>query len=394
MFGIKKFNRKRLKYRGDVCLNCKHPLDKSDRYCPRCSQINSTKRITILDLFAQFFDTIFSYDSKFRKTIWTLLCKPGKITLDYTKGKRLRYTNPFRFFLSLLFTYIIIINLTIDQNSIDETAKNSFSKSEEAINNIPKDSLQNYLTQLDTLNISDEQKFQQVFSIINTKSVKDSIQQKEEALKKSKDSLRYHNAKFYFDSLETSNSTVNEIDLKQDVFTYAIKHGNHYSYESLLKDMQLPDTWKNNIAYKVAFNFDKLQQTPSRYVSFLINKLPFVIFFMIPILTFFIWLIYSKKRFYFMEHMVFCYQTLTVLVLSYIVYTILKETLFTSASWSGTMLFLMLTGNLFYLYKAMRKFYGQSRLKTFVKYLYINTIFSILATITFVIFAMVSFLLY
>lgn len=394
MFGVKKFNRKKLKYRGNVCLNCKHPLDKSDRYCPRCSQINSTKRITIFDLFAQFFDTIFSYDSKFRKTIWTLLCKPGKITLDYTKGKRLSYTNPFRFFLSLLFTYIIIINLTIDQNSIDETAKNSFNKSEEAINNIPKDSLQNYLTQLDTLNISDEEKFQQVFSIINTNSTKDSIQKRKEALKKLKDSLRYHNAKFYFDSLETNSSTVNEIDLKQDVFTYAIKHGNHYSYESLLNDMQLPNTWKNKIAYKVAFNFNKLQQTPSRYVSFLINKLPFVIFFMIPVLSFFIWLIYSKKKFYYMEHMVFCYQTLTVLVLSYIVDTMLEETIMTNRFVSATVFFFLITGNLFYLYKAMRKFYGQSRLKTFVKYVYINTIFSILASITLIIFAGISFLLY
>ena len=44
-----------LKFRGVECLNCGHPLDISDKYCPNCSQANSTKKLTIKDFIDEFF---------------------------------------------------------------------------------------------------------------------------------------------------------------------------------------------------------------------------------------------------------------------------------------------------------------------------------------------------
>ncbi len=98
-------DRYKLKYRGVDCLNCGHPLDLSDKYCPNCSQANSTKKLTLLDFFEEFFSNYFSYDSKLWQTLAALLLKPGKITREYIAGKRLSYTNPFRFLLSLSIIY-------------------------------------------------------------------------------------------------------------------------------------------------------------------------------------------------------------------------------------------------------------------------------------------------
>ena len=97
---IKTPGRFKLQYRGVDCLNCGHPLDLSDKYCPNCSQANSTKKLTLLDFFEEFFSNYFSYDSKLWQTLAALLLKPGKITREYISGKRLSYTNPFRFLLS------------------------------------------------------------------------------------------------------------------------------------------------------------------------------------------------------------------------------------------------------------------------------------------------------
>src|SRR5690606_16878035 len=108
-----------LNYRGDECLNCNHPLDRSDRYCPNCSQLNSTKKITLKDLIREFFANLISYDSRFRKTLSKLIFKPGRISKEYIQGKRLTYTNPFRFLLSLAIIYFIMISFSSDLSELD-----------------------------------------------------------------------------------------------------------------------------------------------------------------------------------------------------------------------------------------------------------------------------------
>ena len=38
--------------------------------------------------------------------------RPGRITLDYIAGRRMSFTNPFRFLLSLAVVYFLMINFT------------------------------------------------------------------------------------------------------------------------------------------------------------------------------------------------------------------------------------------------------------------------------------------
>lgn len=84
----------------------------SAKFCPNCSQANSTKKLSLKDFFDEFFASFISYDPKLLKTLSALLLKPGKITRDYINGKRVSYTNPFRFLLSLAIVYFLIINFT------------------------------------------------------------------------------------------------------------------------------------------------------------------------------------------------------------------------------------------------------------------------------------------
>ena len=105
---VSKNSRKHFKYRSNQCLNCGQPLDLSDRYCPYCSQLNSTKQLSFSDFFADFFSCLVSYDSRLWFTLKDLLFKPGTITKNYVEGHRLRYANPFRFFLSVSIIYFLI----------------------------------------------------------------------------------------------------------------------------------------------------------------------------------------------------------------------------------------------------------------------------------------------
>lgn len=393
MWKLKTNKRKLLKYRGEKCLNCNYSLNKTDRYCPKCSQLNSTKRITLIDLFRDFFDVIFSYDSKFRKTTWTLIRYPGKATKEYTSGKKASYSNPFRFFLSMSFIYIIILLLTFDLSQVDEFAQEKFSEKylqetahrADSIQQIVRDSLDIIAPEL-----KDTTKISAPFSAIKLVSNREQKEKKEI----NKDSIHFFSAKKYFDSLATTNLSFTDItDYKSDVFKYGIEKQNMRSYSHLLEEMKIEDTWENQISYKLGLNYYKIKTTPSLYLSFIISKLPFLVFFTIPFLAFFIWLVYQKKAFYYMDHMVFCYQTLTILIFSVLLWTV--SVFFTGGGILSSSIFLVFfIYNLIYLYLAMRRFYGQGRLKTFVKYIYIHTIFSILAIIATIIFSIISFILY
>ena len=119
-----KKERHELKYRNNECLNCHHPLDISDEYCPRCGQLNTTKKLSFNDFFNEFFAGIFAYDSRFYRTLGVLLFKPGKISKDYIEGKRVRYANPYRFYLSASILFFLVWSLTHDfDNSLDTQVK-------------------------------------------------------------------------------------------------------------------------------------------------------------------------------------------------------------------------------------------------------------------------------
>jgi len=109
----KRKSRKASIYKGLECLNCGCPLQLSDKYCPNCSQLNSTKQLSITDFFDEFFSSLFTYDSRLRFTIKDLLFKPGVITRNYVAGQRLKYANPFRFYLSISIIYFILQSFSI-----------------------------------------------------------------------------------------------------------------------------------------------------------------------------------------------------------------------------------------------------------------------------------------
>lgn len=98
-------------YRGITCLNCNHPLDISDKFCPNCGQKNTTKRLTIKDFVDEFLANFYAYDSKVKRTIISLFTKPGIAAMDFITGKRLYYANPFRFYLSLSLIYFIFMGI-------------------------------------------------------------------------------------------------------------------------------------------------------------------------------------------------------------------------------------------------------------------------------------------
>ncbi|WP_420398880.1 DUF3667 domain-containing protein [Flagellimonas sp.] len=364
-----------LKFRGNKCLNCGHPLDISDKYCPNCSQANSTKKLVLRDFWDEFFSSLINYDSKLIKTLYAMLLKPGTITKDYVNGKRITYTNPFRFLLSLAFLYLLLFSYDNNFSNLDDLdLKNKFQKTspisyaykesdssdvkkqtEEALGHL--DSLRN----LERIPIPGMQNMDSLGYLINQEI-------KEEARK---DSLMRANPRKYFQELQSGDSG-SFVERMVFFFTY-LRKDSVRTFEDAQNKFGAKHTWKNKMAFNGSKSSLKAIEQPGTYLNNTIAKLPFVIFFFLPLFTVFIWMAYIRKKYTYTDHLIFSFHNQSLLFILLIL-SLIIDTIFNTAS-AG--IFLLIFG--FYLYKAMRRFYGQGRIKTIIKYVFLNTIFAFLA---------------
>ncbi|HMQ90780.1 MAG TPA: DUF3667 domain-containing protein, partial [Flavilitoribacter sp.] len=79
------------------CTNCHYPLPDYGKYCSNCGQKFTDGRIPLGTLVWDFIDSVLNLDSKFFRTLVAILV-PGKLTIDYFKGRHRRYASPARLF--------------------------------------------------------------------------------------------------------------------------------------------------------------------------------------------------------------------------------------------------------------------------------------------------------
>ena len=95
----------------NICSNCNSEL--TDIYCSKCGQKN-VGLLTFKEILTEFFDNIFSLDSKLFISLKYLIIKPGYLTLEYWSGKKSRYISPFRLYLVLSVLYFFISPIISD----------------------------------------------------------------------------------------------------------------------------------------------------------------------------------------------------------------------------------------------------------------------------------------
>ncbi|MBK5213013.1 MAG: DUF3667 domain-containing protein [Flavobacteriaceae bacterium] len=346
--------RKSVQYRGTKCLNCGHPLDVSDVYCSYCSQLNSNKQLSIKDFFSEFISSILVYDSRLRNTLKDLLFRPGVITRNYVKGQRLKYANPFRFFLSVSIIYFLL------QGFIG-----TFQPSE-------NDNLLNLNVKPANEGSLDSLFANQSPEIFFSKSRGDTLKAKQLGIP------------LYFSekSLDTMPFFENYRKRGSLYMAYYYRTKTENPTEAL-DSLDHTNTFNNRWLYSRAITWHKITHNPNAFINYITSKIPFFLFFFTPFYALFFWLVYSKKKYTYIEHVVFIFHIFSYIFLTMLIFTI--PDLIWGINFFISLLFLFLGPLYFYL--ALRNFYDQGRLITLLKFVFLNIVFIIgffIATILFV----------
>lgn len=353
------FPRELSEFRGDKCLNCGHPLSAEDKYCARCGQLNSLKPLSLRDFLAEFIGSIIVYDSRFRFTIRDLLFYPGKITKNYVRGKRAKYANPFRFFLSVSIIYILL-----------QTILGTYHSDESWIN----------------ISVQPAKK-DSIMEVVQKKVPK---KPDDPLLKDSQPHLNAEQQKSHSDSLPedhlslapTSDSSYSGQDTLPPFQKWKEQAKLYYNFYSetgitipsvALENLGQENTRYNRWFYSRIIAGNKIMEDPNTFIDFLFSKIPFFLFFFSPFFALFHWGLYRKKKYNYMDHLIFNFHIFSFIFVSLFALQFLNYIL--NTQFFTNQFFLGLSTLYFYL--ALLHFYGQSWFMTLFKFGVLSLVFSL-----------------
>jgi hypothetical protein len=88
------------------CLNCGTQL--KGQYCGSCGQRSRSRLISLWELISDAFGDLLEIDSRLWQTVVPLIIRPGQLTRDYLQGRRARYMPPFRMYLVLSLLFFVV----------------------------------------------------------------------------------------------------------------------------------------------------------------------------------------------------------------------------------------------------------------------------------------------
>ena len=359
-------------YKDPNCLNCGFPFTKEEKFCPECGQKNKGKKITFGSFVREVFAGFFSWDAKFWRTIYPLLIIPGKVSRDYIDGKRIRYVNPFRFYITASIIFFLIFGTIKSYERFDNISKGIVEKDivdkvKEANVNVDMDSVATIVNNnLANANIG--------LDSITRAEIKKEIKK---AGKQKKDSA----------NLDGLNFNIGSKTAFEKIFNYQSKHP-ETSINDGLDSLKLEKTFFNKFLYnraKAAKEFNKSKEKRDEFISQMISYASVSMFILLPIFALFLKLFYIRRKFTYVEHLIFVFHTQTVF---FILLTLLIILDFATGN-SQWMLFTCLF--LVYLFIALKRFYKQGYFKTFIKFCLLNQTYLFLASIGVAVIALMAF---
>jgi hypothetical protein len=331
------------------CLNCGTIVH--GRFCHTCGQENVIPKETFWHMVTHFTYDITHFDSKFFETLKDLVFKPGFLSREYMKGRRASYLHPVKMyvFTSAIF-FLLFFSVFSDEKNFNMKTPGNMSGTERLAE----------LAEIEERLTSD-----------SSRAKKDpALPARLAKLEQMKDTTKPVDWED-FGEIESDFTRIN-------IAGQSHKYTSVEEYDSVQRSLpkEERDGWfKKRLTRKEISINSRYRTNPEAAMEKLkdniLHKLPYMLFVSLPLFALILQVLYfRRKQFYYADHAVF---TIHLYIFSFIVllvvFSLSELQDWTGWSFLGWVIALMFITLNFYLYKAMRTFYGQGRFKTFIKYL-------------------------
>ena len=323
-----------------LCRNCYYPLPRHGKICSHCGQKYTDGRVGIGTLIRDFFTDVLNLDNKLWRTTRALFI-PGKLTREYFSGRQVRYASPVRLFFILAVVQFFVIGYFSDAAMHDFLA--------EEVNEQIHD--QAYATFLEKMERESDSLRLTLAPGMDT-TVLDSLYK------------RMHSS--FSDSTDLGLEVGFGSDTENPEFQpimVAKTDLDQLPVDTLLMRYGVTDFWQK-LHYR---QYIRLTREGGNFASFVLEKMIWMILLMMPALALILKILYVRRKHYFVEHLIFSFHTHSFAFLMLIAIIILS-TRENESVFIVVPIVLFSLWALVYPYLAMRRFYRQSRWKTFIKY--------------------------
>ena len=371
------------------CLNCQAEV--VGRYCHACGQENLEPRETVWHLVQHFFNDITHFDGKFFGTVRYLLRKPGLLSLEYMRGRRMSYLNPIRMyvFTSAIF-FIVLFSLKRPGDMISKRGKNDTRSIAALLASQAR--LQKDLQKEDDEDDRERDRIRIRNIGIEIASIR-RLYGDSTRLTFTDDQLNGMLIQVYTDSVlrpDLSAADSKRLHAVLDNLQAPTRlnfFGSHSRYNSVEEydstERALPDSlrdgWLRRMMTRRIILMNEEYREDARLfrinlVEHILHSFPKILFVSLPIFALILNVLYFRhKKYYYVDHGIFTIHVYCATFILLLLAVLLQQIVdVTSIGWLKVILNILIFVDciylMIYLYKAMRGFYKQRRGKTFLKY--------------------------
>ena len=309
-------------------MNCGAAL--AGEYCAACGQRHEAHVHTLGHFLGEAFESITHADSRLWRTLGYLLVKPGRLTREFLDGRRARYLPPFRLYLVISLAFFLIAGKPgfLDDDSQSED-------SSERIAGLYK--------------AADELQAQAQ----NNPAMAPVAEQLRASAKREQERV---------EKLKASGA---------DAATIERETGDKIEIAGCAKfEPNVPNASRG---YQVIHGFcQKMSHTSAReFLATIMHNVPRAMFVFLPLLALIMKLLYWRPKRYYVEHLLFLVHNHAFVFLAFSIVALLTSIPVVGPH-LGLLDGLIWLYMIWYIFRAMRVYYGQSRLLTTAKYLAIG----------------------
>jgi hypothetical protein len=313
------------------CLNCNATIN--GRYCSICGQENLEPQESVWHLIVHFFNDITHFDGKFFSSVKYVVTKPGFLSSEYVAGRRMSYLNPVRFYVFTSFIFFLILfSFFIKEGDINLGVNdgNTFSK---------KDSLE-LIKDLKEVGLDSSKMKNEISKYVDSvilEAKKDTVKRK---------SSMFHIADFRDRKEYDSLSNIGKVK------------------DGFLKKMLMHKQFQMQQKYG-----DDAKKQSEALKENVMHYTPQVLFLTLPFFALLLKILYvRRKKYYYVAHAIFTIHFYIFIYIQLLLINIFnKLSNIHYLSWLNIVVIILSVSIVYYLYRAMRVFYEQSRRKTILK---------------------------
>jgi hypothetical protein len=317
-----------------ICKNCEYEF--KGRFCPNCGQKVDEFDRPIGYILHFYLSHSFAFDNRTFRTLKYLIFKPGYITTEFFKGRRIRYISPFQILMVLSFIFFLLLQ-NLSEQSLNNITKEDFSGN----STIEADSIHTTVNNILTASLPISHNEENL--------------QKPDTFPENKDTL-------------TQEDSISDTSLSYTGNIRADLNKMADSYEKNLARTISPKE-QEKIRSKIT-----MCRNPEILFSKILKLLSWAFFALVPFLALILKLTYIRHKLMYIKHLIFSTHTQSYLFTVMIIIAVYA--LLFNSGLSAISTILLLTIPVYHVI-ALKKFYGGGYLKTIGKYIIISFFYMI-----------------